>query len=88
MREYLRVLLLPVNIVVVENGGNHDRLSGLPELIVSDVVMPRKDGYEKLCKTIKTSADWGRIPIILLTARTIWTAVSKDWIIGADAYDG
>ena len=90
VREYLRVLLSPdYNIVVVENGEEAiDRLEmELPELIVSDVVMPRKDGYE-LCKTIKTSADWGRIPVILLTAKNDMDSSIKGLDCGADAYVG
>ena len=90
MREYLRVLLSPdYNVVVVENGEEAiDRLEmELPELIVSDVVMPRKDGYE-LCKTIKTSADWGRIPVILLTAKNDMDSSIKGLDCGADAYVG
>lgn len=90
VREYLRVLLSPdYNVVVVENGEEAiDRLEmELPELIVSDVVMPRKDGYE-LCKTIKTSADWGRIPVILLTAKNDMDSSIKGLDCGADAYVG
>ena len=84
------MLLSPdYNIVVVENGEEAiDRLEmELPELIVSDVVMPRKDGYE-LCKTIKTSADWGRIPVILLTAKNDMDSSIKGLDCGADAYVG
>ncbi len=41
----------------------------LPDLIVSDVMMPIKDGLE-LCDTLKASVHTGFIPIVLLTARS------------------
>lgn len=39
------------------------------DLIVSDVMMPQMDGYE-LTRAVKADANYNRLPIILLTART------------------
>jgi len=37
-----------------------------PDLIICDVIMPGKDGYE-VCQEIKSSPDWLHLPVILLT---------------------
>jgi DNA-binding response OmpR family regulator len=39
-----------------------------PDLIILDVMMPGRDGFE-VCKTIKRQPDWADIPVILLSAR-------------------
>ena len=40
-----------------------------PDLVILDVMMPRKDGYQ-LCDELKQSDDYKDIPVILLTAVT------------------
>lgn len=56
-----------------------------PDIIVSDVMMPRMDGYE-LCKNIKSNVEISHIPIILLTAKCDQDSTSTGYKLGADFY--
>lgn len=52
-----------------------------PDLIVLDVMMPRKNGYE-LCDELKTDDQFKAIPVILLTA--VGSAVNSTTYTHAD----
>lgn len=56
-----------------------------PDIIVSDVMMPRMNGYE-LCKCIKEDLAVSHIPIILLTARDDKESQISGYKNGADGY--
>lgn len=56
-----------------------------PDIIVSDVMMPRMNGYE-LCKKLKEDIDISHIPVILLTARDDEQSRLSGYKNGADAY--
>ncbi len=60
-------------------------LQYLPDIIVSDIVMPEMDGLT-LCKLIKTNEKTCHIPVILLTAKTSVEQRIEGLEMGADSY--
>jgi signal transduction histidine kinase len=70
----------------------HDGFAGaesakreIPDLVISDVMMPGKDGYQ-LCEEIKTDPKTKHIPVILLTARAELSEKISGLEHGADDY--
>jgi DNA-binding response OmpR family regulator/two-component sensor histidine kinase len=65
--------------------GIESALERVPDLIVCDVMMPEKDGYE-VCETLKSDIKTSHIPIILLTAKADHASKLHGLKYGADAY--
>ena len=70
----------------------HDGMKGLematqlvPDIIVTDVMMPRMDGYE-LCQAVKQSEVLNHIPVIIVTAKTTQADKLRGLQLGVDAY--
>ncbi len=61
--------------------------SELPDVVISDVLMPFMDGLE-LCRRIKTDAAYHHIAVLLLTARGEHAHVVDGLRVGADEYVG
>lgn len=59
--------------------------SDVPDLILLDVMMPGKDGYE-VCETVRANPEWSRVRIIMLTARGRDIEREKGMALGADDY--
>ena len=57
----------------------------IPDLIVSDIMMPRMDGFE-LCRLVKSTFETSHIPLILLTALSEKTDELHGLGLGADDY--
>ncbi len=57
----------------------------MPDLILLDVMLPKKDGFE-VCQQIRANPDWQAVKIIMLTAKGRDTEIAKGLGLGADAY--
>jgi two-component system, OmpR family, alkaline phosphatase synthesis response regulator PhoP len=55
-----------------------------PDLVLLDVMMPRRDGYE-VCQQLRGSG-WTDLKIVMLTAKGREAEVTKGLALGADAY--
>ena len=75
------------HILTSENGihGIEQAIEHIPDLILSDVMMPGKDGYQ-VCKELKNDFRTNHIPIVLLTARADADSRITGMEHGADAY--
>ncbi|MCP5055005.1 MAG: response regulator [bacterium] len=88
LRNYIRTSLEPGYMVVeAKNGreGIKNALDIIPDLIISDIMMPEKDGYE-LCQTLKEDISTSHIPVVLLTAKVSEENILKGLKTGADDY--
>lgn len=56
-----------------------------PDLILLDVMIPKRDGYD-VCQTIRANPAWNDVNIIMLTARGREVEREKGLALGADAY--
>lgn len=56
-----------------------------PDLMLLDVMMPKKSGFE-VCETLRGDPSHGGLLIVMLTAKGRDTEVAKGLAIGADAY--
>lgn len=65
--------------------GLEKALRYIPDLIVSDVMMPKLNGME-LCNRLKKTTETTHIPIILLTAKGNVESIQEGYTYGADDY--
>lgn len=56
-----------------------------PDLILLDVMMPKKSGFE-VCESLRADPAYAGLVIVMLTAKGRDTEVAKGLAIGADAY--
>lgn len=88
IRLYLKVLLgKEYNLLMATNGqeGVDMAVKELPDLIICDVMMPVKDGFE-CCRELKEGLDTCSIPFIMLTAKVEDEDIIHGLELGADDY--
>ncbi len=57
----------------------------VPDLILLDVMMPKRDGFD-VCQTIRANPAWKNVRIIMLTAKGREVEREKGMALGADDY--
>lgn len=88
IREYIATSFSSnYRIVTAANGkeGLEQALSRIPDIIISDIMMPVMDGIE-LCKQVKEDIRTSHIPVILLTAKDSIQDKEEGYESGADSY--
>ena len=75
------------NIITTTNGveGLQVAKEVIPDLIISDIMMPLMDGIE-MCRILKTQIETCHIPIVILTAKAGLDAEKEGLETGADEY--
>lgn len=88
IRLYLKVLFRDeYNLLMATNGqeGVDMAIKELPDLIICDVMMPVKDGFE-CCSEVKNGLETCSIPFIMLTAKVEDEDIVRGLEVGADDY--
>ncbi len=83
LRSYLKGELQNDYIIVEAINGKYGIDTArkmIPDVIVTDVLMPEMDGYE-FCELLRQDLKTSHIPILMLTAK----ALSEDWVKGIDS---
>jgi DNA-binding response OmpR family regulator/signal transduction histidine kinase len=87
-RHYIRESLEPgYRVVEAADGGEGiaRAVEVVPDLVISDIMMPEVDGYE-LCRVLKKDVCTSHIPVVLLTAKVSEESIIRGLETGADDY--
>lgn len=88
IRTYISSLLSDRYAIISAADGSEGlrmAIENVPDLIVSDVMMPVMDGLE-MCRRVKGETGTSHIPVLMLTARTLEEQRAEGYDCGADAY--
>ena len=88
IREYIKSSFAGIYEVIIAKDGKEGwelAQAKIPNVIVSDIMMPVMDGIE-LCKRVKDDMRTSHIPVILLTAKDSLQEKEEGYASGADSY--
>jgi len=88
VRRYVTgILSKAYEVITAEDGlqGLERLKEYIPDLIISDIMMPRMDGYQ-FCKSVKSNPELRHIPLIFLTAKADPELKIESLEEGADDY--
>lgn len=89
VREMVSEQLRKSGFIVVEAVDGEEAIAKIqatpPDLVVTDIVMPRKNGYE-LCRWLKNDPKTKNIPVVMCTSKSEEFDVYWGMKQGADAY--
>ncbi|MDO7849885.1 response regulator [Hymenobacter sp. M29] len=89
VREFIRATLAPAGyrLLLAADGlaGVATARAEVPDLVLSDVMMPGLDGYQA-CQQLKTDPATSHIPVVLLTAKSSPDAKLEGLETGADSF--
>lgn len=88
MRMFIRhILRVKYHVITACDGneGYEKALDCVPDIVISDILMPNMNGYE-LCGKIKEDSKLCHIPVVLLTAKTMEKDHIEGYLQGADIY--
>jgi len=76
-----------VDVVTASDGQDalHQVGKKLPDMVITDVMMPRMDGFS-LCENLRGDVRTAFIPIMMLTANADESARTRGYMIGTDDY--
>jgi signal transduction histidine kinase/ligand-binding sensor domain-containing protein/DNA-binding response OmpR family regulator len=84
---YLAACLPDYQLAIARDGeeGLEIAVDRVPDLIITDVMMPRRDGFE-LTRALKADPRTSHVPVIMLTARADLRSKLEGLGLGAEAY--
>jgi CheY-like chemotaxis protein len=87
MREVIKIAFRRENINVITCADAASALSQFeqsrPDVVITDVIMPDQDGYS-VCSQIKAHAEFGHIPVVLMSGVVNKSVADKAVSVGAD----